>query len=50
MGAIITPMRHTRGRLPPGPCQAATAPPRGAVADGLKRLSGRTPVGRGTAG
>ena len=47
MGAIITPMRHTRGRLPPGPCQAASAPPRGAVADGLKRLSGRTPAGRG---
>src|ERR1017187_6885374 len=30
MGAIITPMRHNRGRLLPVPCQAARAPQRGA--------------------
>jgi|CZKW01.1.fsa_nt_gi hypothetical protein len=43
MGAIIKPMRHNRGRLPPEPCQAASASQREAVADGLKRLSGRNP-------
>ncbi len=48
MGAIIKPMRHNRGRLLPVPCQAARVPAaRGRLADGLKRLSGRTPAGRG---
>ena len=31
MGAVIKPMRHNRGRLPPAPCQAARAPQRGAA-------------------
>ena len=48
MGAIIKPMRHNRGRLLPAPCQAARVPAaRGRLADGLKRLSGRTPACRG---
>ena len=47
MGAIIKPMRHNAA----GSCHAPvrTARPRsaGQLADGLKRLSGRTPAGRG---
>jgi hypothetical protein len=46
-GAIITPMRHNAA----GSCQppVRTPGPRsaGQLADGLKRLSGRTPAGRG---
>jgi len=47
MGAIIKPMRHTAA----GSCQPPVRPPgprcAGQLADGLKRLSGRTPAGRG---
>ena len=46
MGAIIKPMRHNRGRLLPAR-QAARVPAARGRADGLKRLSGRTPAGRG---
>ena len=47
MGAVIKPMRHNAAGSrqppvrPPGPRSA------GQLADGLKRLSGRTPAGRG---
>jgi len=46
-GAIITPMRYNAA----GSCQAPVRTPgprsAGQLADGLKRLSGRTPAGRG---
>jgi hypothetical protein len=47
MGAIIKPVRHNRGQLPPAPCQPPGSRSAGQRADGLKRLSGRTPAGRG---
>ena len=48
MGATIKPMRGTnRGRLPPAPVRPPGPRSAGQLADGLKRLSGRTPAGRG---
>jgi hypothetical protein len=44
MGRRHQPMRHNRGRLPPGPCQPPVPRSTGQRADGLKRLSGRTPA------
>ena len=41
------PMGNHRGQLPPSRCQPLPALPRKGQADGLIRLSGRIPAGRG---
>src|SRR6266498_2963518 len=44
----VPPSRCARGQLPPRCCLTAMAPPGGAPADGLQRLSGRLPRRAGT--